>query len=178
MRTRPIPSPAMIVACVALFLALGGTGYAAGHLTAGGGKERASKSKDQAKRGPRGKRGLRGPQGLPGQVGPVGPAGPKGAEAIGLLDYEVAEEGSPAEDTEFGSVECPPGLDLVGGGVKLSSDEQRLISSYPATVGNVAPAGNRWNAEVSNPTKEAKTFTVFAICAHTNAVSGNLIEEP
>ncbi|HET7446304.1 MAG TPA: hypothetical protein VFJ57_16780 [Solirubrobacterales bacterium] len=45
MRTRPLPSPAMNVACVALFLALGGTGYAAGHLSAGG-KERVSKSKD------------------------------------------------------------------------------------------------------------------------------------
>jgi hypothetical protein len=168
----------MIVACVALFLALGGTGYAAGHLSTGGDKERASKQKDQAKRGPRGKRGLRGPQGLPGPVGPVGPVGPKGAEAIGLLDYEVAEEASPPEATEFGSVQCPPGLNLVGGGVRPSSAEQRVVSSYPATVGNVAPGGNRWNAEVSNPTNEAKTFSVFAICARTSAVAGNLIEEP
>lgn len=165
----------MIVACVALFLTLGGTGYAAGHLTAGGGKERESKRKDQARRGPRGKRGLRGPQGLPG---PVGPAGPKGAEAIGLLDYEETKEDSPAESATFAAVECPPGLNLVGGGVNTTSTKQLVNASYPATVGNVAPAGNRWNAEVVNPTKENLTFSVFAICAHTGAVSGNLVEEP
>jgi hypothetical protein len=69
---KRLPSPAMVVACVALFLAMGGTGYAATQLSNGEGEAIASK-KAKAKRGPRGKPGPAGP------AGPVGPAGPKGA---------------------------------------------------------------------------------------------------
>ena len=56
------PSPSMVVALVALFVALGGTGWAAtqsGSDTA----HQAAKKKKTVKRGPR---GLRGPQGIQG----------------------------------------------------------------------------------------------------------------
>ena len=84
----PRPSPAMIVACVALTVALGGGSYAATNTTtlskAG---VKAAKSNAQAAgprgprgfRGPRGLRGLPGPKGAPGAPGPAGPAGPAGA---------------------------------------------------------------------------------------------------
>jgi hypothetical protein len=46
MTKRLFPSPAMVVACIALFAALGGTGYAATQITAGkGGSATASKTK-------------------------------------------------------------------------------------------------------------------------------------
>lgn len=67
---RSIPSPAMVVACIALFVAMGGTGYAATQLASG--KEEASSS--SVKRGPRGPRGKR------GKVGPQGPQGAQGAQ--------------------------------------------------------------------------------------------------
>src|SRR5437870_3577414 len=79
------PSPAMVIALTALFVALGGTGYAATKLQD---KPSASPAKKQAsaaaRRGPRGPRGLRG---LPGTArayakvnadGTVNPASSKG----------------------------------------------------------------------------------------------------
>jgi hypothetical protein len=77
MTKRPLPSPAMVVACLALFAAMGGTGYAATQLGGNEGQATASK-KGKVKRGPRGKRGRVGAQGA------VGPAGPPGASATTL----------------------------------------------------------------------------------------------
>ncbi len=71
MTKRLLPSPAMVVACVALFAAMGGTGYAATKMASSGQSATASK----AKPGPRGKQGKRG---KPGKPGPQGPAGSKG----------------------------------------------------------------------------------------------------
>jgi hypothetical protein len=75
---RSIPSPAMVVACIALFVAMGGTGYAATQLASG--KEEASSSK--VKRGPRGPRGKRGPQGVQGAQGAQGAPGSAKAWAL------------------------------------------------------------------------------------------------
>ncbi len=75
---RRIPSPAMVVACLALFVALGGTGYAAsGALSNGGPATVAKKHRRTVLRGPRGPRG---PRGLTGPTGPQGPAGAAGAQ--------------------------------------------------------------------------------------------------
>lgn len=82
MRNRFVPSPAMAVALVALFVALGGTGYAAGGGFSGGdGAPRADAAARRARslRGPRGLRGARGATGARGPQGPAGPAGPQGA---------------------------------------------------------------------------------------------------
>jgi len=77
------PSPAMIVACLALSVALGGGSYAATAIpakSAATGKTQAStKSSATGPRGPRGPRGFRGLRGLRGLTGPAGPAGPAGA---------------------------------------------------------------------------------------------------
>lgn len=107
--TRPFrrkPSPALVVACLALLLAAGGTGYAAVGLPRNSvgplqlrtdavtspkvkaGSLLASDFKaGQIPRGPRGFQGPKGasgspgssgPPGVPGAVGPVGPVGPAG----------------------------------------------------------------------------------------------------
>lgn len=95
------PTPAMIVACLALFVALGGTGLAATHyLITSTGQIKPSVLKQlrgptvsfaqdgpQGATGPSGAPGLPGPrgegeQGTPGHQGPAGstgPAGPTGA---------------------------------------------------------------------------------------------------
>jgi Collagen triple helix repeat (20 copies) len=87
---RRLPSPAMVVAVIALIAAVAGTADAAGVVANGGGNAKAnaaSKSKTHVVRGPRGPRGFRGPTGPAGPVGatgktgaagPTGPAGPKG----------------------------------------------------------------------------------------------------
>jgi hypothetical protein len=63
-----LPSPAMVIALLALSVALGGTGYAASSLVGARGHA-----------GPRGPRGFRGKTGQRGPAGPVGPAGATGA---------------------------------------------------------------------------------------------------
>ena len=84
------PSPAMIVACVALVVALGGTGYAAatkllprnsvGTLQVVNHSLRAVDfKKGQLPRGPQGPAGPAGAQGPAGPAGAAGPAGPPGA---------------------------------------------------------------------------------------------------
>jgi hypothetical protein len=74
---KTLPSPALVIACVALFVALGGTGYAATQLASG--REQATVSaKHKSNRGPRGPRGLKGPKGPTGPAGPQGQVGPAG----------------------------------------------------------------------------------------------------
>ncbi len=85
---RSVPSPAFVIACIALFVAMGGTGYAATQLVSGK-EEGATASK--VKRGPRGKRGKTGPAGPAGLAGPAGPAGPAGsARAWGVISHTGA----------------------------------------------------------------------------------------
>jgi hypothetical protein len=76
-------SPAMVVALIALFVALGGPGYATSRLdtqTRVSGKAVASK----AIRGPRGRRGPRGPRGFRGLAGAKGPRGLAGSDGTAL----------------------------------------------------------------------------------------------
>jgi hypothetical protein len=69
----------MVVACMALFVCLGGTGYAATRLQAGGHQATLSSAKKHKRhRGPTGPVGPQGLQGLPGAPGAVGPAGARG----------------------------------------------------------------------------------------------------
>ena len=92
----PKPSPALIVACVALLVALGGTSVAAVKVLAPrnsvGSAQVINKSllPIDFKTPPKGPRGLAGPPGPAGPAGPAGaagaagPAGPAGAAATAL----------------------------------------------------------------------------------------------
>jgi len=77
------PSPAMVVACVALVVALGGTGYAAFRLPTGsvGTKQLRNGAVTKVKIAPATIKALAGGGGTPGAgaQGPAGPPGPKGA---------------------------------------------------------------------------------------------------
>jgi len=74
-----LPSPAMIVAVIALIAALGGTGYAASTLTHGKSPSASAAAKKKKKKKKKKRKGRRGPRGPRGFRGPVGPQGPKGA---------------------------------------------------------------------------------------------------
>jgi hypothetical protein len=88
----------MVVALIALFVAMGGTGYAATQVAFSGGKATTSK-KAKGKRGPRGRRGPAGPA---GPTGPAGPAGPKGD--IGPSNaFEAFRDSGPANITSTSS---------------------------------------------------------------------------
>jgi hypothetical protein len=85
-------SPATVIACAALAIALGGTSYAAVRLprnsvTTVQVKDHSLLRKDfkkgQIPRGKRGPAGPQGPAGPPGPAGPAGPAGPGGSPGAG-----------------------------------------------------------------------------------------------
>jgi hypothetical protein len=83
------PSPAMVVASLALLLALGGTGYAASQalprnsVTTIQVKDRSLLARDfKAGQLPRGAAGPAGPAGAAGPAGPAGPAGGAGSAAV------------------------------------------------------------------------------------------------
>ncbi|HEU0303854.1 MAG TPA: collagen-like protein [Gaiellaceae bacterium] len=123
------PSPAMIVASIALLVALGGTSFAAvsqlprfsvgtpqlksNAVTSPKVANRSLRAIDFA-RGqlPRGPRGLRGPQGLPGQPGAAGPTGATGPAGVAAPGY-VAQV---ASDTSTGvsSTSSTSFVDLAG----------------------------------------------------------------
>lgn len=89
-RLFKLPSPAMLIAVIALFVGLGGTGYAATQLQAGNHADAAKKKKKKKKRsttGPRGATGATGATGAKGAAGPAGAAGTPGAQGpIGPSD--------------------------------------------------------------------------------------------
>jgi hypothetical protein len=91
---RLLPSPAIVIASVALLFALGGTGYAAFKLPRNSVssihvRDHSLLAKDFARSqiprgapGPQGPQGPQGPTGAAGAAGPAGPAGPSGASAL------------------------------------------------------------------------------------------------
>jgi hypothetical protein len=100
---RRRPSPAFVLALIALLVATGGVSLASGGggssapsaTKASGAQANASKKKSKrGKKGPKGPAGPQGPagaQGPAGPIGPTGPTGPKGADgvpgAVGALAY-------------------------------------------------------------------------------------------
>jgi hypothetical protein len=164
------PSPALVISCLALTLALGGTGYATvlqvpknsvgtpqlknSAVTTAKVKNRSLLRADfasgQLPAGPR------------GPVGPVGPAGPAGP--AGLTGAERVEATSPSNSTTTRamSITCPTGKRLLGGGVRLNPVLPQLAvqQSYPdndntyrANVREITATGSNWS------------ITVFAVCA-------------
>src|SRR3954451_19159528 len=85
---RLLPSPSMMIACFALLVVLGGTGYAAvqalprNSVTSVQVRDRSLLARDfRAGQLPRGATGPPGPAGPTGPPGPAGPAGSSGAGA-------------------------------------------------------------------------------------------------
>jgi hypothetical protein len=124
-RLRRHLSPALVISCLALLAALGGTGYAAIKLPPGivgtkqlkNGAVVASKVKPrsllarnfkpgQLPRGPRGAQGLAGAAGPQGPGGPQGPAGAKGDPATRLF-------GTVKNNTMTGGIDRGPSSGVV-----------------------------------------------------------------
>ncbi len=172
------PSPALVIACLALGIALGGTSVAAvsqlGRNTVG-----TAQLKNAAVTNPKlrnssvtsakvANRSLLRADFAPGQIpagatGPAGPAGPAGPPGVsGLERVEVTSVTSSAI-TRTASIACPAGKRLLGGGARLNGsflDNVAIQLSYPgddntyvARAAEVATNAGNWS------------LTVFAICA-------------
>ena len=179
-----LPSPAMIVACVAVVIALGGVSYAAGVLpqnsvgTAQLKKNAVTgpKIKKNAVTGPKIKNGTllaadfkagqlpAGPQGPKGDPGPQGPQGDKGATGSpGISGYETVDGAMKtvaSGQIDSTTVACPTGKKVLGGGGAVSA-AFRILASRPL-------AGNQWWLQAKNEGASSATMTAYAICANVD----------
>lgn len=150
------PSPAMIVAIVALMVALSGSTYAATQFsgsqikngTVTKAKLHKSVQRQLAKAdrpGPRGARGLRGlpgeagpmgPQGERGAVGPAGPLGPAGARGERGLDGFSGPAGPAGPRGEAGGLDLSKITRVVGPDVTIQPGETETVEAS-------CPAGQR-----------------------------------
>lgn len=160
----------MVVACLALLVALGGTGYAAIKLPAN------SVGTKQLKRGAVTgvkvkSNALGGTQINESRLGRVPSAASAatattattattaGSAPVARLDYATAVVAVPAGVSLVtrGTVNCPTGLNATGGGAKMADPSNGFID-------DTNPVGKTgWEATATSAT--AQNMTVFVICA-------------
>jgi hypothetical protein len=173
------PSPALVISCIALAIALGGTGYATvlqvprnsvgpAQLKTGAVTNpklaRNAVTSIKVANGSLVRADFR-PGSLPaGPVGPAGPAGPAGPPGLsGLERVESTSLNNSANKSHF--MACPAGKRLVGGGARVNpgSLTVTLVQSFPdndnvyrATAREIVATGSSWS------------ITVFAVCANAS----------
>jgi Collagen triple helix repeat (20 copies) len=116
------PSPAVVISLIALFVALGGTSFAAVTLVAknsvgspqvvNGSLQTVDLSK-KAKKALKGNRGAKGPAGAAGPAGPTGAAGAAGAAGAKGDKGDKGDSGAPGQDLTYATT-LKPGQTLTG----------------------------------------------------------------
>jgi hypothetical protein len=176
---KRLASPAMIVACVALVVALGGVSYAAGVLPSNsvGAKQIKKRAVGLQKISPAARRALAGQKGEKGDPGPAGPAGPKGETGAPGPQGAKGDKGDPTEfklrvvkaqvtlppgSSERVEAQCAPGERATGGGTVTGSFVDTTFDA-PLASPDGTPVG--WTAGIANSTALTKTAEVHAICA-------------
>ncbi len=157
MRKFATPSPALVISMVALFMALGGTGYAASQ--AGGGDHAAAAKNAKVKRGKRGPRGLPGPRGPQGTQGPQGANGAQGTPGA---------NGSPAFGALLGrGVNVPAGTSFLAPSGQLAADaNENNVSSFTANA-TMTARDLAVTLTVATGLTDTRTFTVRVGNANT-----------
>ncbi len=168
--TSRLPSPATIIACIALFVALGGTGYAATQIAHSGAEARKSYRKPARKslikaavakyfashrsqlvgpRGPSGSVGSAGPQGVPGEIGPAGLASEsaKLAGPVSTGSASTVDLGGPSVTVKVG----PSGLVAFWATATLKS-----VGGGTADVTLEEPSGS--SVQIHNSSSSAITY--------------------
>jgi hypothetical protein len=185
------PSPALVIASIALAISLGGTGYAAFKLPKGSvgspqlrrGAVTSIKVRNRSllavdfKRGQlpaaapaglKGEKGDKGEKGEKGDPGPGGPAGSQGAPGLSGLEWvETAGGGSLTKKTV--DAKCPPGKKVVGGGYQLSGNAAGIgveVVDFPWSDLTFWRAIGTWPKGVF-PT--AWQLVVYAVCARVTS---------
>lgn len=143
-------SYANVVATLALFIALGGSSYAAIVITGKNVKDNSLTTKDIKNRSllkkdfkagqlPRGPSGLQGSSGPKGDAGPQGGPGPQGAKgdaglqgAPGLSGLETIVSTTPTNSftDKSSTVRCPAGKKALSGGYDLNIFEPAVPGSF------------------------------------------------
>jgi len=158
--SRRKPSPAAIIACVALCLSLGGTAIAAGGylITSTSQIQPNVLRKLRGHSGPAGKQGSQGPTGPAGPAGPTGPTGPAGpANLTALTIVEGPRTFVPSGEVESAVAFCPAGQHAVSGGGFNSITH--LASDFPL------PDHSGWFIIVINETTIGSEIYAVVDCA-------------
>jgi hypothetical protein len=167
------PSPALVVACLALALSLGGVSYAAFRLPANsvGTRQVINHSllkgdfkPGQLPRGPRGFTGVAGANGANGATGPMGPAGIALIGAVGGPAGAMCAYGGGACQVGSSTATCPAGTVVLGGG--YTSDSTNLSVPFTART-----SGTTFDVIGINYDASARSITAQAICATGPGVS-------
>jgi len=166
LRPRKAPSPALVLAAIALLVALGGTSIAAVSQL-----PRASvgtaQLKNNAVTSAKVRNGsLRRADFGRGQLprGPVGAQGPQGAAGLSAREQVSAESALTAFGPKIVTATCPTGKKVIGGGIEVSGQGRNRV-----TVTENHPVGdNAWEAEAFEAVATPLTWklVVHAICAN------------
>jgi hypothetical protein len=146
MLTRFVPSPALVVACVSLLIALGGTAYAAGVVPLA---KRALAADDARK--------LQGRS--MAQVTAKAAAMPGPASTVsGLVTTKTAPWSlTPGDVGEF-VVSCDSGQKAVAGGYEASSSAALAFDSRPTSD------GTGWQIVLAGSNSALSNGTLYAVC--------------
>ena len=171
------PSGAMVVACVALFVALAGTSYATvlnvpkNSVGTPNLKRNAVTARKIAPNAIRSGHVLDGtllladfkagqiPQGAKGDKGDKGDAGAPGLSGLQVVALQHSVMNS---NTSNLTVFCPAGKRVIGGGSNTNIFGPRVWTSHP--VGN-----NAWSVAMAASPAQSWTMTVYAICANVSS---------
>ena len=164
---RRLPSPTLVIACLALFVSLTGSGIAAGHYLITSTKQIHPSviKKLKGATGPAGARGSQGPAGTAGVAGAAGARGPSGLSGLVTVtsipvDLDPGYYVAP-------TATCPAGTSVIGtgsyGGVDWAS--VAWVKSYGTFVGG----------EINNfAATTAPGVYIQAICATVSATGSGL----
>jgi hypothetical protein len=180
---RRRPSAGVVLAIVALFVALGGSSYAAVSVLprASVGTPQLKQSAVNSKKvqdgsllvkdfkqgelpaGPQGPQGTQGDQGPQGPQGPSGPSGPQGAPGISALQIVngpslTVDPGTASDQT----VTCPAGKKAISGGYETASSRSVTLNR----TGPYNAAGTVWYVRITNNSAVRKDWHAQAICVN------------
>jgi hypothetical protein len=187
-----LPSPALLVACVALLAALGGVSYAAGVLPKDSvgtvqlkkkavtgaklGKSAVTGAKvkngtlmaadfkaGQLPAGPQGPKGDPGIQGPKGDPGVTGPKGDPGATKVTSRTATGPSVGSGGFSTAVAS--CQAGETLVGGGAGYADTGQFAADPTVTWSGPAPGSASSWRVSYRNEAPPTMRAVAYALCA-------------
>jgi hypothetical protein len=187
---RPKLTFANLISCLALFVALGGTAFAATHLAKNsvGTKQLKANSVTNAKvkDGSLLAQDFETGQLPKGERGPTGDRGPQGAPGATNVVVRYGEEGKPKQHEEAESnAKCLPGEAVTGGGFDFiepfepehpETEHFYILASrasleqgtegnitYPVPADGAAASG--WVVAMSNETEDTVYFRAYVMCA-------------
>jgi hypothetical protein len=179
----PRPTFTSAIAMLALFVALGGSSYAAiqisgssiknGTVTSKDLKNESVKSTDIDNRSLLAKDFKQGelPAGPTGPAGPAGPAGPQGPAGATNVVARRTNVVIAAGTSEFGVASCLPGERAVGGGAGISgvvTQNAGIVLSEPREDDNSVPEDGevptKWAAFGLNQTVLPQSMNVHVLC--------------